>query len=279
MEVSMFNVQEKWALVSRLFYRLNNRLRYAGVGLLLASVFSLISAPLVAAERCNGKCSSGGCPAHCPVRPSSYGFYSTQWRVWPGQTGVQTVSYEAATPVSPPKSAVPTIAEESLQPPEPDSPLETSQEPKAPAPPTQPAPDLPAKNTSEIQEPQLQQPSPDQPRPADPKPAEQGPDQLKPVEPKPVEPKPVETDIDNLFDEAESGRKRRELLVVLQQRTAQQQTARRHALAQDVRTVSFGQPLTGVEEVRKASTEKNSVAKEPRLLGSRDKAKNGNPLR
>ena len=137
-----------------------------------------------------------------------------------------------------------------------------------------PAPDLPAKNTSEIQEPQLQQPSPDQPRPADPKPAEQGPDQLKPVEPK-----PVETDIDNLFDEAESGRKRRELLVVLQQRTAQQQTARRHALAQDVRTVSFGQPLTGVEEVRKASTEKNSVAKEPRLLGSRDKAKNGNPLR
>ena len=270
----MINVREKFAAGSRAFCRLNKRLRYGGGGLLLALVFPLLNAPAWAADRCNGKCSSGGCPAHCPVRPDSYGFYSTKWRVWPGQTGVQTVSYEAATPVSPPKSTVPDIDEESLQPPEPESLLETSQhEQQAPAPPTEQAPRVPGAAKSKIQEPQFQQPSPEQPKPAEP-----SPEQLKPAEPK-----PAKTDDDNLFDEAESGRKRKELLVVLQQRAAQQQMSRRQALAQDVRqdvrTVSYGQPIGGVEEVRGATSEQKSVVKEPRLLNSRDKAKNGNPLR
>lgn len=58
-------------------------------------------------------CRDGMCAPHCPVRPSQYGYYHTQWRRWPGQGVVPTSAEEAATPVAPPASQVPTIDEES----------------------------------------------------------------------------------------------------------------------------------------------------------------------
>lgn len=78
-------------------------------------------------------CRDGHCAPHCPVRPSEHGFYRTQWRRWPGSGIVPVSAEEAATPVSPPSSQVPTIDEES--PPAADS--------AAAAPPAEPtAPDL-----------------------------------------------------------------------------------------------------------------------------------------
>lgn len=53
------------------------------------------------------------CMPSCPVRPGQYGYYGTQWRRWPGQGVVQASAVEAATPVAPPKSAVPNAEEES----------------------------------------------------------------------------------------------------------------------------------------------------------------------
>jgi hypothetical protein len=58
-------------------------------------------------------CRNGMCMPSCPVRPGQYGYYGTQWRRWPGQGVVQASAVEAATPVAPPKSAVPNAEEES----------------------------------------------------------------------------------------------------------------------------------------------------------------------
>jgi hypothetical protein len=58
-------------------------------------------------------CRNGMCEPHCPVRPSQYGFYHTQWRRWPGQGVVPTSAEAAATPVAPPASQVPSVDEES----------------------------------------------------------------------------------------------------------------------------------------------------------------------
>ncbi len=62
---------------------------------------------------CNGLCEQGGCPAHCPVRPDQFGYYATRWRSWPGQ-GVKQVGHfdPATTPVVPPRSEVPSMADE-----------------------------------------------------------------------------------------------------------------------------------------------------------------------
>ena len=62
---------------------------------------------------CNGLCEQGGCPAHCPVRPDQFGYYATRWRSWPGQ-GVKQVGHfdPATTPVVPPRSEVPGMADE-----------------------------------------------------------------------------------------------------------------------------------------------------------------------
>jgi len=64
---------------------------------------------------CNGQCGGGGgCPAHCPVRPSQFGFYPTTWRQWPGQQVRQVAHLDVeATPVQPPRSEVPGMNEES----------------------------------------------------------------------------------------------------------------------------------------------------------------------
>jgi hypothetical protein len=64
---------------------------------------------------CNGQCGGGGgCPAHCPVRPSQFGFYPTTWRQWPGQQVRQVAHLDVeATPIQPPRSEVPGMNEES----------------------------------------------------------------------------------------------------------------------------------------------------------------------
>jgi hypothetical protein len=61
-------------------------------------------------------CRDGMCVPSCPVRPGQFGYYGTQWRRWPGQGVVQTSAAEAATPVKPPRSAVPGAEEESPTP-------------------------------------------------------------------------------------------------------------------------------------------------------------------
>ena len=62
---------------------------------------------------CNGLCSQGSCPAHCPVRPDQFGYYATRWRSWPGQNVKQVGHFDpATTPVVPPRSEVPKMADE-----------------------------------------------------------------------------------------------------------------------------------------------------------------------
>ena len=61
----------------------------------------------------HGACRGGNCHPYCPVRPQEFGFYGTQWRRWPGQGVVPVANLQEATPVRPPKSAVPGAAEES----------------------------------------------------------------------------------------------------------------------------------------------------------------------
>ncbi len=58
-------------------------------------------------------CRDGLCAPHCPVRPSQYGFYGTQWRRWPTQGVVPVGADEAVTPSRPPASQVPSAEEES----------------------------------------------------------------------------------------------------------------------------------------------------------------------
>lgn len=58
-------------------------------------------------------CRDGMCMPSCPVRPGQFGYYGTQWRRWPGQGVVPASAVDAATPVAPPKSAVPGAEEES----------------------------------------------------------------------------------------------------------------------------------------------------------------------
>jgi len=58
-------------------------------------------------------CRDGMCVPSCPVRPGQFGYYGTQWRRWSDQGVIQTSATEAATPVAPPRSAVPGVQEES----------------------------------------------------------------------------------------------------------------------------------------------------------------------
>lgn len=60
-------------------------------------------------------CRDGLCAPHCPVRPSQYGFYRTQWRRWPGAGVVPASAEQAATPIPPPAVQVPGPDEESPQ--------------------------------------------------------------------------------------------------------------------------------------------------------------------
>lgn len=83
-------------------------------------------------------CRDGHCAPHCPVRPSQYGFYGTQWRQWPGQGVVPVSAEDAATPISPPPSQVPQADEESPR--NPDAPPAAEPMPEEPVPPIPPTP-------------------------------------------------------------------------------------------------------------------------------------------
>lgn len=147
-------------------------------------------------------CRNGVCAPYCPVRPSTFGFYGTQWRRWPGQGVVPVSDERAMTPATPPKSEVPAADEESRGPkpsalPAPDEesaadaandradersrlpadaplpPEPDAMPPEPPAPATQPSPEGPAESMNpdtELQEvPRGEQKSetPPAPRPED----------------------------------------------------------------------------------------------------------------
>lgn len=232
----------------------------------------------------HGACGVPGCPAHCPVRPASFGFYGTQWRTWPGQEVAQAAHVEPAAPVMPPKSEVPSADEESpvagfeLPAPEPEG---TQAEPSSDAPP----------------EPERTEPAPAEPAP------------LPAPEDRPKAGKPAVPAEDNLFDEAARRRRSQERLAVLMQEAVQQERLRTEALRQQA--LRFARlPSTTVEAVNSApsavtalpadravgatplpepeareaegSTLKQAVHAEPESRGLRDAARKalpGNPLR
>jgi len=183
-------------------------------------------------------CRDGLCSPHCPVRPSQHGYYRTEWRRWPGAGVVPVSAEDAATPVSPPPSQVPTADEESPSVPDaaadsaPTEPAVPDGEPSA-EPATKPAPQrTPADKPEPITEPKpspkpdpapardVKQPGPGLPTdpiPEDPtapagavKPAPAGgeaaPGAAPPVPPTPPGEPPVppakKGDVDDLFDQS-----------------------------------------------------------------------------
>lgn len=84
------------------------------------------------------ECRDGLCAPHCPVRPVEYGFYGTRWRRWPGAGVVPASAAEAATPVGPAASQIPSADEESPRGPPNEEPL-----PAADDLPTDPIPERP----------------------------------------------------------------------------------------------------------------------------------------
>ena len=164
-----------------------------------------------------GKCDVPGCPAHCPVRPASFGFYGTQWRTWPGQEVTQAAHTEPAAPVMPPKSEVPTADEESpvpgfeLPPPNEEDTAAAAPEPTM----LEPA-DPESTPSSPMRKEPATLPGPDA-----------APGAVKPGVP--AKEKPAE---DNLFDEATLRRRSQERLAMLGQSAAQQERVRLEALRQ-----------------------------------------------
>jgi hypothetical protein len=170
------------------------------------------------AHRHHRDCRDGACVPYCPVRPSTFGFYGTQWRRWPGQ-GVTPVSHnEAATPVKPPRSAVPGADEESIGPkpselPEPDFPRGDSpaadRSPLAPEPDqTAPEPAAPAATTETTPEATAREDLEGAPRTTEPGGLPRG--EEKPVQPAtpPAKPRPED---DNLFDDSAARKVRRKI--------------------------------------------------------------------
>lgn len=181
------------------------------------------------ADRCEGRCANGncgkpGCPAHCPVRPDRFGFYGTQWRVWPGQGVVQASFTDAASPVRPPKSEIPSADEES--------------------PPS--APELPADEESRDEELREEEPAAE---PLPPAKAPAAPAAKDPAIEKPVAPAAEE----NLFDEASHRRRRHEVLASLQQSAMRSELARQEALRQQAGQVQAG-AMTGLPQAGDRAT-------------------------
>ncbi len=177
------------------------------------------------ADRCNGQCRDGqcgrpGCPAHCPVRPDRFGFYGTQWRTWPGAGVVQAAFTNAATPVRPPQSEVPSADEESPPAPEPEE--AGGQEGDA---------NVDAERLPSGDEADGATPAPAIiPEPSAEEPAE--PAELPPAKPPAIEKPVVPAAEENLFDEASLQRRRRESLAKLQQSALRSEQLRQEALRQ-----------------------------------------------
>lgn len=167
-------------------------------------------------------CEIPGCPACCPVRPASFGFYGTQWRVWPGQEVTPAERTEPVGPVLPPKSEVPTADEES------------------PIPGFEPAGSEP---TAEVPDATGEQPSPmpgRQPRSAPGEKPETGvlpvprerpaPERMQP--PKPATPDEKSSPDENLFDEAGLRRRSQQRFLAIRQAAFEQERLHREALRQ-----------------------------------------------
>jgi hypothetical protein len=170
-------------------------------------------------------CRDGACVPYCPVRPSTYGFYGTQWRRWPGEGVVPVSNEQAATPSKPPKSSVPGADEESMGPkpselPEPDFPAGESAEEGArsalPPEPAAPEPDAPALESRE--------PAAATAEPLAPAPVPEG--EAKPAQPEAAPAKPRPQD-ENLFDESAARKVRRKIPVTVSAVPAQRPTAQR----------------------------------------------------
>lgn len=202
----------------------------------------------------HGGCEVPGCPACCPVRPASFGFYDTQWRSWPGHGVAQAGYTEPAAPVMPPKSEVPSAAEESPIP---------NFEPLAPEPApdaagSEPTRDLPPAVLPEPA-PKAEEPAPaDADAPATPAPAKQPP-KAPPAE-------------DNLFDEAALRLRARERLAQLQQAAVRQEQQREQALA--LQAARLRRPPAGVVQADGAADSQDPAPAEqaagPAAGGGRD---------
>lgn len=106
---------------------------------------------------CNGLCSQGGCPAHCPVRPEQFGYYATRWRSWPGQNVKQVGHFDpATTPVVPPRSDVPGMEDELTLPNQAEEPVPEDDEEAADG---EPMPDPAAKGDTTPSEETVTDPS------------------------------------------------------------------------------------------------------------------------
>ncbi len=167
----------------------------------------------------HGGCEVPGCPAHCPVRPATFGYYDTQWRTWPGHGIEQVSSTQPAAPVMPPKSEVPTADEES---PVPGFESATGDSTGA-----EPADQLQRDEERSI----LPPPGADR-RPRSEPPAKPSDD--KPADAKPADDAPAKEKSDdaNLFDEANLRRRTQERLALLGHAAVQQERLRREALRQ-----------------------------------------------
>jgi len=160
----------------------------------------------------HGECDVPGCPAHCPARPASFGFYGTQWRTWPGQEVTQAAHTEPAAPVMPPKSEVPTADEES------------------PVPGFELPPPNEEDSAAAVPEPTMLEPAEPEATPRTPLPADPAP--LPEPETAPGSVKPGAPAEENLFDEATLRRRSHERLALLGQAAVQQERVRLEALRQ-----------------------------------------------
>lgn len=142
---------------------------------LVASAAGVNSGP--AGHRHTEHCQSGQCVPYCPARPSSFGYYGTQWRRWPGGQVSLVSGTAAATPVVPPRSRVPTADEESPSPL--DAPEAPNAEDELPVPPAEPTP--PARKESTNAQPSNGKPAVGE-GPAVPAPEPVEPAQKKPAE-------------------------------------------------------------------------------------------------
>jgi len=222
--------------------------RRAGI-VVVAMVFGLASQPATLfagspAPRHHGHhCEhcQGACGPHCPVRPGLYGFYGTQWRQWPGQGFMSSQQLPAATPVTPPRLAVPGPDEESLRPRTEDAivPLPESSRPEPESEPEMFTP--PAKPTPEPEEKKVLPPPP-------------------PPAPLPVAPPSNAPEDENLFNTRYRPKSMGKLSIVLGRTTSQNESgdvqpathvrpADRKSSPQSVPRVPFD-PAAEVHEIR-----------------------------
>lgn len=162
-----------------------------------------------ACNTCRGECHGGPCRGHCPVRPDEFGFYSTQWRTWPAAATQQPPTPETLTPVSPPRSEVPGVDQESL--PLPSAEGDASEPEAAPL----PAPGIPVPDRRDRQKPEE-----DAAPPAE---TEESNSPLTEPQPPAAKPATAPAEEDNLFDEARRPLSRAAVLALANQKAIRHQ--------------------------------------------------------